>query len=132
MGANVFNDDALSGKDCRAAGTGTDADLDSLDRVIVESGQTGCSAGIKVPAINADQHDAAKHVRLLLLHAAHDRFQYGDERCAMGEQFQHMIAGMFPLLGLCAVGGVADKPAPDKYDVEGGGQDAAGKQQVEH
>ncbi len=35
MGEYVFDDDALPGIGCRAAGTGADADLDSVDRVIV-------------------------------------------------------------------------------------------------
>jgi len=85
-----------------------------------------------VLALVVEQHDAAKHGRLLLLHTAHDRFQNSGERCAMGQQFQHMVAGLFTSLGLFAVGGIAGQPALDEYDVENGSHVAADQQQGEH
>ena len=68
---------------------------------------------------------------MLLLHTAHDSLQNSSERCAMRQHFQDMIAGLFALLGLLAVSGITNQPAPDSYDVKDGGSDndAADQQQ---
>ncbi len=92
--------------------------------VVIRIGQAGRRAGHKVSALAVEQQDAAQHVRLLLLHAQHDGLQYRGQRRAMGQQFQHMIAVLFALLGKFALGEVARHPAPDAQDVEDGGDDA--------
>ena len=132
MGLDVCNDDTLAGKGCRAAGAGTDADLDTVDRGIVEIGQAGCGTGKQVFALVVEQHDAAKHGRLLLLHTTHDRFQNGGERCTMGQQFQYMIAGLLASLRLFPVGDIAGKPALDEYDVKNGSHHATAQKQGKH
>lgn len=131
MGLDIFDYDALSGKGRSAARADTDAYFSPIDRIVVKIWQAGCSAGHKMPALIVEQQNAAKHGWILLFHTTNDGIQNGVERSAMCQKLQHMIAGLFPVLGLFEFVDVADKPAIDADEVENNYCDAAGQQQDE-
>jgi len=103
-----------------------------VERIIVKVGQAGCRAVQQAFSLAVEQHDAAQHIRPLLLHTAHDGTQYRRERCAMSQQFQHMVAGLFALLRPLSVSEISGEPALDEYDVEDCGSDTANQQQEEY
>jgi hypothetical protein len=132
MALDVLDDDALAGECGGAERRHPDADLDAVERSVIRIGQAGRRAGHKISALAVEQQDAAQHVRLLLLHAPHDGLQYRSQRRAPGQQFQHMVAVLFALLGKPALGEVARQPAPDAQYVKSGGDDAGYQQQRKH
>ncbi len=132
MGTDIFNDDTLAGKGGGAKRSGAYAYPEPVDRIVVKIGQAGCRAVQQAFSPTVEQHDAAQHIWLLLLHAAHDGFQYRSERSATGQQLQHMVAGLFALLGLFAFGDVAGQPALDANDIQDEDSYAGNQQAREH
>ncbi|EEF22551.1 conserved hypothetical protein, partial [Ricinus communis] len=108
--ADILDDHAAARAHRLAAGADAVADRHAVDGGVVEARQAGRRAHQQVFAAVVQQQDAALHVVVIGLDAAHHAFEDGLQRRAGGQQFQHVAAGLLALLDLGALGDVAERP----------------------
>ena len=95
MRLDVVDNDALPGRGGRPARADANADFQSIDRCVIEIRQAWRDTLAETFALAIQQQDAANHLGIELLHAAHNTFEHVLERSASGQQLQRLAAKLF-------------------------------------